>query len=229
VAVHPEYLDVRSFSDFIRIFAVWEGGITITTGLIGGVVAAIIWSKWRKADFVLVADSALPTVLASQALGRWGNFLNQEIFGKPTDVSWFPYSVYIPEYNKYGVQEGFYQATFFYEMVLNLLFLLAILFVLKHLRLKGAGTLLYFFSYPLIRFIMEFMRYDGDVYDVVNYTQIIVGLVALGCAGLLAYLIVRAVKKGEKIWFKEGIPNELNFQAKKPKPEPPKLEPPKLK
>jgi len=224
-AVQPELLNVKSFSDFVQIFAVWKGGITIVTGLLGGVVSALVWAKWRKKDFLLIADCALPTVLCAQALGRWGNFINQEIFGQAitnANAQWFPLAVYIND-PRAGVAEGFYQATFFYEAVLNLALMFAILFVLRRLRLKGAGTLLYFTAYPLVRFIMEFFR-NENIYNKVNYTQISMGLVALACAGLFTFLVVRAVKKGEKIWFKKGIPEELWLGANvdKAKPSKPK-------
>lgn len=208
VMVRPEYFPSDfTWDDFVRIFAVWDGGLTIMTGVPFGVLGAWLWSKWRKVDFIDVADVVMPVILLSQGLGRWGNFMNQEIYGAPItnpSLQWFPMAVYIARMG------GWYQATFFYEMVLDIAFFVAIIIILRHLKVKGAGVCLYTFSYTLIRFVLEFFRDDGSLYDVVNYNQIICGVIALLSAGLLAFLIVRQVKKGEKIWYgKGGIPKEL--------------------
>ncbi|MBO7156710.1 MAG: prolipoprotein diacylglyceryl transferase, partial [Clostridia bacterium] len=73
-----------------------------------------------------------------------------------------------------------------------------------------AGILLYAFSYGLIRFILEFLRDDGDLYAVINYNQIICAVLALVAAIIFVILIVIKTKKGEKIWYgKGGIPKEL--------------------
>ncbi len=221
VMVRPEYFPAGfDWDDFVRVIAIWDGGLTIMTGVPFGVLGGFIWSKWRKVDFITVADVIIPVVLLSQGLGRWGNFMNQELYGAAItnpSLQWFPMAVYIAR------QGGWYQALFFYEMVLNIAFFVAMMIVLRHLKLKGAGVLMYLFSYTLIRFIMEFMRDDGHIYDVVNYNQIICGVLAVASAGLLIFLIVRAIKKGEKIWYgKGGIPLEEYPKvviAQKPKKE----------
>jgi phosphatidylglycerol:prolipoprotein diacylglycerol transferase len=204
------------FEDFIDIIAVWDGGLTIMTGVPGGILGGYIWSKWRKYDFVTIADTILPVVLVSQAIGRWGNFFNQEIYGMPiTDPRWqfFPVAVFIKSRN------GFFQAAFFYEMVLNLLFFAIIMIILKRLNVKGAGLLSYTFAYPLIRFIMEFIRDDLGFYRGINYTQIICIIIAvLSLAGIVTLSVLKA-KKGQKVWYPKGIP-----QSELPNP---KLEPKK--
>lgn len=208
VMVRPEYFPADfGWNEFVKMIAVWDGGLTIMTGVPFGVLGAIAWSKWRKVDFVHVADVVMPVILLSQGLGRWGNFMNQEIYGAPVtnpSLQWFPMAVYIARMG------GWYQATFFYEMVLDIAFCIALLIILRHLKVKGAGICLYTFSYSLIRFVLEFFRDDGDLYEVINYNQIICGVLALVSAGILAFLIVRLVKKGEKVWYgKGGIPKEL--------------------
>ena len=208
VMVRPEYFPSDfGWSDFVQIFAVWDGGLTIMTGVPFGLLGGFLWSKWRKVNFIDVADIIIPVVLLSQGLGRWGNFCNQEIYGAPItnpNLQWFPMAVYI---DRMG---GFYQATFFYEMFLDILFFVILMVVLRHLKVRGAGVLLYAFSYGLIRFVLEFFRDDGDLYAVVNYNQIICGVLALASAITLAVLIVLKVKKGEKVWYgKGGIPKEL--------------------
>ncbi len=208
VMVRPEYFPQGfDWDDFVRVIAVWDGGLTIMTGVPFGVLGGFIWAKWRKVDFITVADVIVPVVLLSQGLGRWGNFMNQEIYGAAItnpSLQWFPMAVYIAR------EGGWYQALFFYEMVLNIAFFVAIILILRHLKVKGAGVLLYLFSYTLIRFVMEFFRDDGHIYDVINYNQIICGVLAVLSVALLAFLIVWDIKKGKKVWYgKGGIPKEL--------------------
>lgn len=208
VMVRPDYFPSDfTWDDFVRIFAVWDGGLTIMTGVPFGVLGGWLWSKWRKVNFIDIADVIIPVVLLSQGLGRWGNFMNQEIYGAPItnpNLQWFPMGVYIARMG------GWYQATFFYEMVLDIAFFVAIVIVLRHLKVRGAGICLYAFSYGLIRFVLEFFRDDGNLYEVINYNQIICAVLAIVGAGVLAFLIVYNVKKGNKVWYgKGGIPKEL--------------------
>lgn len=217
VVFRPDEFFVANFGwqDFVNIIAVWDGGLTIMTGIPGGILGAYLWCLWRKIDFIAVADTIIPVVLVSQAIGRWGNFFNQEIYGMPItnpNWQWFPAAVYIYD------RGGYFQATFFYEMVLNLLFFAICVIVLKRLRVKGAGILSYLFSYPLIRFIMEFLRDDLGFYKGVNYTQIISIIASvLSLAGIILLTVLR-VRKGEKVWYPKGIPAELMPDAKKTKP-----------
>ena len=211
VMVRPEYFPSDfGWDDFVNVIAVWDGGLTIMTGVPFGVLGGAIWCKWRKVNLIDLADIIIPVVLLSQGLGRWGNFCNQEIFGAEItnpDLQFFPIAVYIARLG------GFYQALFFYEMVMDLAFFAAMMIILRHLKVRGAGSLMYLFSYCLIRFVMEFIRDDGHIYDVFNYTQVICGILVVVSAGLLTYLIVRDVKKGKKVWYgKGGIPLEETVQ-----------------
>jgi phosphatidylglycerol:prolipoprotein diacylglycerol transferase len=209
VIVRPyEYYVIEGFDfeDFINIFAVWDGGLTIITGAPGGILGAYLWSRWRKVDFIRLADTIICVMLLSQALGRWGNFFNQEIYGAEiTNPKWqfFPAAVYIAR------EGGFYQATFFYEMVLNLIGFGIMLYISRRLLVRGHGIPLYAITYGTIRFILEFMRDDGDLYEVVNFTQIILGVVVAASIAILVYLIMREKKKGNRIWYAKGIPDKL--------------------
>lgn len=207
VMVRPEYFPSDfTWDDFVNVIAVWDGGLTIMTGVPFGILGGAIWCKIRKVNLLDLADVIVPVILLSQGLGRWGNFCNQEIFGPEiTDpaLQWFPLAVYI---NRLG---GFYQALFFYEMVLDIAFFAAMMIIQRHLKLRGSGLLMYAFSYGLIRFVMEFFRDDGDIYAVFNYTQVISIIVAIAALAILIALIVVKKKKGEKIWYgKDGIPDD---------------------
>ncbi len=203
-----EYFLVPDFgwADFVRIIAVWDGGITIMTGVPGGVLGGFIWCRWRKVDFLKALDVMICVVLLSQAIGRWGNFMNQELYGAAiTDPSqqWFPLAVYIAR------EGGWFQALFFYEMVLNFLGFLIIMFFTDRVHMKGFGTAAYVAAYGIIRFIMEFFRDDGHIYDVVNYNQIICGLVGFGCLVFIAVRLVMLKKQGKRIWYPKGVPVDV--------------------
>lgn len=211
VMVRPEYFPSPfTWNDFVEVIAVWDGGLTIMTGVPFGILGGAIWCKIRKVNLLDLADIIIPVVLLSQGLGRWGNFMNQEIFGAEITNpawQWFPAAVYITRLG------GFYQALFFYEMVMDIAFFAAMMIIQRHLKLRGSGLLMYAFSYGLIRFVMEFFRDDGEIYAVFNYTQLICALVFLASAATLITLIVLKVKKGEKIWYgKGGIPDEAQLK-----------------
>ncbi|MFA5449676.1 MAG: prolipoprotein diacylglyceryl transferase [Clostridia bacterium] len=208
------FFKVENFGwdNFVDIINLRDGGLTIMTGVPGGILGGFIWSKWRKVDFIYLADAVAPVILVSQALGRWGNFFNQEIYGMAvTNPSWqfFPYAVYITR------EGGFHQAAFFYEMVLNLVFFAAIVIVLRRLKVKGAGITMYVMGYTFVRFLMGFVRNDkGYMYDTVNTNQIFTIIVAVLAAAVLALLIIREQKKGAKVWYSGGIPQKLYPIAK---------------
>lgn len=194
------------FSDFWKIFAVWDGGITIITAVPGGVFGAFLWSKWRHVDLVKAMDYIIPVVLLSQGLGRWGNFMNQEIYGAAVtnpDLQFFPFAVYIKN------QGGWFQACFFYEMVLDLLGFVILVLILRHLYCRWSGTLLYTGTYALIRMFMELFRNQGDTAKDIPYPLIGMALLSVAAFGLLTYLLIRAKKSGKRIWYANGVPKEV--------------------
>ena len=103
-----------------EIIAVWNGGIAIYGAVIGGIVAALILAKWRKFPMGRLLDICAPGLILGQAIGRWGNFVNQEAFGNivtDPNLQFFPYAVYIEERftgPEWVIDQGV-QATFFYE------------------------------------------------------------------------------------------------------------------
>lgn len=222
VIIRPEYFVKPDFgwSDFVAIFDVTEGGLTIMTGVPFGVLGGYIWTKVRKVDFWAAVDIILPVVLLAQGLGRWGNFMNQEIYGKlitNPSAQWFPLAVYIP-FGREG--SGFYQAAFFYEMVLNLLFFAIIIIVQKRLRLKGSGILMYIISYSFIRFLMDFTRDGGPKDDnVVLANLLFTALTTVIFSIIFVIRLIITQKNGEIIWYPKGVPDDLRIMAARPKAE----------
>ena len=102
----------------LDIFKIWNGGLAIYGAVLGGVAAAAIFAKIRKINLLALMDIGGMVLILAQAIGRWGNFFNQEAYGNLiTNPKWqfFPLAVYI------DAQEQWYQATFFYESMWNLL------------------------------------------------------------------------------------------------------------
>ena len=134
-----------------------SGGLSITGGIIGGALGVVLFCIIHKINFLRVADCLLPGVILAQAMGRWGNFFNQEVYGGlVTDPSmqWFPFAVYIENRGEW------HYAFFFYEMLANLV-IFALLFTLMwkfNKRPHGLSMCGYFFGYGLVRSIMEPLR-----------------------------------------------------------------------
>lgn len=208
-----EFFLVKPFTwqSFVNIIAVWDGGLTILTGAPCGILGGYIWCKWRKVDFLDLADSVVCVIILSQGLGRWGNFCNQELYGLPVtnpSLQFFPYAVYIAN------KGGFYQATFFYEFIADILGFVLLLFLRKHLKLKGSGILSYLCVYCIIRSIMECFRDSTDILGIPNTSQLVCAIGAVLCFAAIVTLAIIKTKKGEKVWYgKGGIPDSLFTDA----------------
>ena len=172
VLFHPSDFAVHSWADFGNIFAIWEGGISILGAIPGGALGAFIACKRNKVPISYVLDVIVPGLVLGQALGRWGNFANQELYGMAvTNPSYqkFPFAVYI------DLEKGWFQATFFYEMVLNLIGFAIIMCVFYRSKRNLMTFMTYLCWYMVVRAIMEIFRSDA-----VSVGGIRIGV--LGCA-----------------------------------------------
>ncbi len=152
-------------NNLIDVFAIWKGGIAIHGALIAGALTVVIFCRLRKQPLWDVFDVLFPSVALGQAIGRWGNFFNNEAFGVPTNLPWKLYIPYIYRPEVFSKVEYFHP-TFLYESIWNLcvFLLLLVLFNLgwkKLLRLPpGAITSIYLISYSLGRLWIEGLRTD---------------------------------------------------------------------
>lgn len=161
--------------------AVWNGGLGILGAVAGGALGAYIYLRKNGLSFMQWADFVAPGVLLAQAIGRWGNFVNQELYGAPTNLPW---AIYIdPEYRLPEFADvSHYHPTFLYESLLNLLaagFLLWMGKRFKAVLKKGDIFLLYLIVYPIIRFFMEFLRLDSSTVGGININQWMMLVIAL--------------------------------------------------
>lgn len=162
-----------------KIFAVWEGGIAIYGAVIGGLIAAVIFCKWRKIRLGELLDIAAAPLILGQAIGRWGNFVNQEAFGNVITnkaMQWFPYGVYIQDLNEW------HQATFFYESIWNFLVFGLLLFYFKRAKHRGNVFVMYLVAYGLGRAFIEGLRTDSLwlVPGVIRVSQLLSILLVVG-------------------------------------------------
>ncbi len=145
-----------------KIVAVWEGGLAIHGGLILGPLVGVWLARRWKLPVLRVLDVAAPSVALGQAIGRWGNFFNEEAFGRPTGLPW---KLYIsPAHRPLGfTQYDYFHPAFLYESVWDLL-VFALLVAWLRARLRGRpGALFfcYFGLYSLGRFAIEGLRLDS--------------------------------------------------------------------
>ncbi len=144
--------------NIIDIIKVWEGGLAIQGALVSVIITLFIFAKRNNLNFFKISDNLVPFFALGQAIGRWGNYFNQELFGKPTNSI---YGIYISLEKRVTGFENFsyFHPTFFYESMLNLILFIILLKVLKIKKL-GLTFFSYILGYSLIRFGLEYIRID---------------------------------------------------------------------
>ena len=154
--------DLYAGDPFPGVFAVWNGGLGIYGAVIGGFIGVLIFARVRDISPLAFADAAAPGLILAQAIGRWGNYFNQELFGRPSNLPW---AIEIaPENRPAGFADATaFHPTFLYESIWNLLVCLALLWVARRFadRLKDGDLLLLYVSlYSVGRFFVEALRID---------------------------------------------------------------------
>ncbi|GKU85125.1 MULTISPECIES: prolipoprotein diacylglyceryl transferase [Niallia] len=146
-----------------QIIAIWQGGIAIHGALIGAVLTAIIFTRTKKLSFWKLTDIVAPSLILGQAIGRWGNFMNQEAHGGETTRA-FLESIYLPNFiiNQMFIDGNYYVPTFLYESSWDLLGFVILFYVLRKLNLKNGELFLsYLVWYSIGRFYVEGLRTDS--------------------------------------------------------------------
>jgi phosphatidylglycerol---prolipoprotein diacylglyceryl transferase len=176
-----------------------NGGLGIPGAVIGGAIALWIYCRRKKVSFLTWADTIIPGVALAQAIGRWGNFFNQELYGQPTNLPW---KIYIDPIHRVPGYENvdYFHPLFLYEFLWNLLNMALLLIAARRFKdwLKP-GDLLYFYMimYAIGRFSLEFLRLDASQVGGVNFNQTFMIIVAL-VAGVLLFINHRRIKNKGK-------------------------------
>jgi phosphatidylglycerol---prolipoprotein diacylglyceryl transferase len=168
----------------LDILTVWKGGLGIPGALLGGMLALAIYCRGHKLSTLLWYDLAMPGVALAQAIGRWGNYVNGELCGSPTQLPWG-----ITRCFGTGYPEGTtFHPIFLYESIWSLLNMAILLVVgekAKKWLYEGDIFLLYLIIYPLGRFLLEFIRMDVALIHGLNANQSVMAVVALGALAVL--------------------------------------------
>lgn len=171
--------------NLIDIFNIRQGGLAIHGGVLFGVIAAFIYLRRKKADFLSYADVAAPSLILAQAIGRWGNFFNQEAHGGPVS---YEFIRKFPEFIQRGMHiDGmYYHPTFLYESLWNLTVFIILMAALHRANKKGLVFFSYVGLYSIGRFFIEGLRTDSLMLGPFRTAQ----LVSLsGVAIWIGYLI----------------------------------------
>ncbi len=147
----------------LEIIMFRHGGLAIQGGLIAGIAFSLWYFKKHNIDYMVAGDAIMPGVLIAQAFGRWGNFFNQEAYGSAVSLD-FLQSLHLPDFiiNGMHINGVYYQPTFLYESVANVIGFLLIFFVIRKIQTKqGEQFFSYFIWYGIIRFFIEGLRTDS--------------------------------------------------------------------
>ncbi len=143
-----------------RSVQIWQGGLGIWGGVIGGALAVFIVARRRQVAFAPIADAIVPGLAFAQGIGRWGNWFNQELFGEPSHLPWAVEIDRVHRPTEY-INEKTFQPTFLYESLWCIALGFALIAIDRKFKLaRGQLFALYAAGYTMFRFVMEEMRVD---------------------------------------------------------------------
>ncbi len=175
--------------------AIWSGGLGIFGAVIGGIIGVVLYARRHRQplwEWIDIAAIALPL---AQTVGRWGNYINQELYGPPTTLPW---GIAISAANRVGEYRDMatypastlFHPLFLYESLWNGLSVVVLLFLWLNLRQrfkKGDFLLMYVLSYSLIRFLLEFLRVEVTLVGQINVSQVVTGVAAAVAIAILLW------------------------------------------
>ena len=181
----------------ISVLYIWNGGLAIYGGVIGALIGVLVLCKLKKIKFPAMLDLVLLGFLIGQSIGRWGNFMNREAFGAPTD-SFFRMGLY----NTVTGQTEFYHPTFLYESVWNLCGFVLLHFLSKRRKYDGQIALCYAAWYGLGRCIIEGLRMDSLYWGSFRVSQVLAGVSCVAAVIVLLWQHFREHPE-EKLWVNQ--------------------------
>ncbi len=159
-----------------QIINIRNGGLAIHGAVIAGVITAILFCKIRKINVLELIDLVIPSLILGQAIGRWGNFVNQEAHGGPTDLPW-------------GIMVNGQKVhpTFLYESIFNFLIFIFLIWFRKHRKASDGQVFgLYLILYSTVRFFVEGLRTDSLMFMGMRVAQLVsISSIIVGAALLL--------------------------------------------
>lgn len=168
----------------LDVFDFRSGGLAIHGGLIGGILGGFLFTKYKKINFWNLADIVAPSIILGQAIGRWGNYVNQEAHGGPTDLPW-----------AIEVDGQMVHPTFLYESLWNIGIFIFLLWYSKKKKVTGEVFLFYLALYSLGRMFIEGLRTDSLMLGEFRVAQLISLAIILGALGIRQVLIRKNPRK----------------------------------
>jgi phosphatidylglycerol:prolipoprotein diacylglycerol transferase len=181
---------------FPTALMIWKGGLGIFGGIAGGAIAVVIYAWRNQLSLARWLDIGAPALILAQAIGRWGNFINQELYGPPTTLPWgIPIDAQhrIPPFSdltRYPLESTRFHPTFLYESLWNLALFIALMLIGRRYqeRLKDGDILsLYLIGYGLGRILVESLRPDAWLIGTIPTAQIVSGVLIVLGVGLMAW------------------------------------------
>jgi phosphatidylglycerol---prolipoprotein diacylglyceryl transferase len=191
--------DLYASNPIPAVLEVWSGGLEIFGGLVGGFAGLLIFARLRGIGALAFADAAAPGVVLGQAIGRWGDYFNQELFGKPSNLPW---AIHIaPENRPAEVADATsFHPAFLYESIFDVLACLLLLWVARRFdgRLKdGSILLLYVILFSAGHLVVDTLRLDLTAFPIVELIRgnllllLLGGVLVLGAA---LFLLLRGAR-----------------------------------
>ena len=191
--------DLYASNPIPAVLEVWSGGLEILGGLVGGFAGLLIFARLRGIGALAFADAAAPGVVLGQAIGRWGDYFNQELFGKPSNLPW---AIHIsPENRPAEVADATsFHPAFLYESIFDVLACLLLLLVARRFdgRLKdGSILLLYVILFSAGHLVVDTLRLDLTAFPIVELIRgnllllLLGGVLVLGAA---LFLLLRGAR-----------------------------------
>jgi len=179
----------------LEIFAIWHGGLAIHGGIIGGAIAVFIYSLSRKINFLDLSDATAPLLVLGQAFGRFGNFMNGDAHGIPTDLPW---GIVFPPGSLAGDEFPGkpLHPVMLYELALNLLSFFILWKIRKKDHKKGFILAVYLMNYGIIRFFVSFFRADSLMLGKLRGAQVMSVIFVVGAVFFIFYY---------RMWKKEYV------------------------
>ena len=182
---------------FKEIFTIWEGGLAVYGGIIGGLLGLIAGCLWKKVNIIAATDMAAPLLAIGQFFGRIGCIFGKCCYGVEVTnkaLQWFPIAIEVHGKHHY--------ATNFYEAIFNLAIFFVLTILLRKIKLKGIPTCGYLVGYGLIRFILESFRAQEQTLFVGGYPVsklVSIMCVLIGAIGICTILIVNNIKSKDEV------------------------------
>lgn len=179
-----------------QIFAIWNGGLAIHGGLISAVIFLMIYSRKNKINILQMLDIIVVGVIIAQAIGRWGNFFNQEAYGNIISLQALK-NMHLPKFIIDGmyISGSYREPTFLYESICSLIGFILLLILRATKKLKtGQLTAIYLIWYGIVRFGIETLRSDSLMLGQIKVAQLVSLLFVISGIALFIYSYIKKKK-----------------------------------